>query len=201
MSEKIRVISRVRPLSERESERGDEVVVQISNEYIQISTQLGLQGSKLFKLDTNLETDSSQETVFSNIVRNLQSAIQGINSTVCTFGQTGSGKTYTMLGYDFWSMAQSESGEETFLNINYQDGNMGIIPRSLKWLFDTGVTDSISVSYIEIYNERVIDLLDGDYRENGIALEIREDKKGGNNSKCIINELFFIHDNIPICKR
>jgi centromeric protein E len=73
---------------------------------------------------------------------------------VLAYGQTASGKTYTMKG---------------------NDGNQGIIPLTLYHLFSTieekNLIAEIRISYIEIYNENIIDLLNS--VEN--YLEIRED--------------------------
>jgi len=75
---------------------------------------------------------------------------------VFTYGQTSSGKTHTMKG-------------------NAEDP--GIIPNTLKKLFEDGGKKSISakLSYYEIYNETINDLLSRDNKN----LEIREDKEMG----------------------
>ena len=178
-NDRIRVLSRLRPLSSGELSRGDEVVTHLSEEYIQISTHSGLQGTKVFKLDHILDQDSTQENVFTQVKRHLESALKGINTTIFTYGQTGTGKTHTMLGYDMWSMAQGADVDDIFSQMNMSDENMGIIPRSLIFFFETKSVARMTVAYIEIYNERVIDLLSEDQKENGTVLDIREDRKGG----------------------
>ncbi len=76
----------------------------------------------------------------------MEKVLQGYNSTVSAYGQTGSGKSYTMQG--------SEDGE---------DG--GIIGRVAKQLFkrisetEGNVKFGVSMSYLQIYNERIYDLM------------------------------------------
>lgn len=76
----------------------------------------------------------------------VYSALDGYNGTILAYGQTGSGKTYTITG-----------GE------HYAD--RGIIPRVLSTIFEefeqrASVRYSCYISYLEIYNENVYDLLD-----------------------------------------
>jgi len=73
--------------------------------------------------------------------------MEGYNGTILAYGQTGSGKTFTITG-----------GEK------YSD--RGIIPRAISALFEefdarsNSISYSCCVSYLEIYNENVYDLLD-----------------------------------------
>lgn len=76
----------------------------------------------------------------------IQNAFAGYNACIFAYGQTGSGKSYTMMG-----------GPE----------NQGIIPRLCDEIFTRIEVESnestqfkVEVSYMEIYNEKVRDLLD-----------------------------------------
>lgn len=115
-------------------------------------------------------------------------------------GQTGTGKTFTMLGYDIWEMAHtSTNSDKSLTEIARDEAYMGIVPRSMKWLLKTleqlQLTYTISISYVELYNDiKIIDLLDvTDFPKatgttSGAAvsgatagsssLEIRENKRG-----------------------
>lgn len=112
-----------------------------------------------FSLDPSLEAFASQEVVFDALGRDiLDNAFQGYNACIFAYGQTGSGKSYTMMG----------SGD-----------NKGIIPRLCDNLFDMiakqqscELTYKIEVSYMEIYNEKVHDLLDP--KPNKQSLKVRE---------------------------
>ncbi|KAH8866671.1 Kinesin-like protein KIF9 [Schistosoma japonicum] len=90
---------------------------------------------------------NSQEEIYHATASNLiKNALTGINGTILCYGQTGAGKTYTMSG----------------LSQVYAD--RGIIPRSLEHLFEeiqkiSMLSVSVKLSYIEIYNEQIIDLL------------------------------------------
>nr|CAD7588873.1 unnamed protein product [Timema genevievae] len=104
---------------------------------------------------------SSQIMVYKDIGEEmLQHAFEGYNVCIFAYGQTGAGKSYTMMG------RQEEEGQE------------GIIPQICKDLFNkiksTSSTDlkySVEVSYMEIYCERVRDLVNPKNKGN---LRVRE---------------------------
>jgi hypothetical protein len=95
----------------------------------------------------------------------------GYNVTILAYGQTSSGKTHTM-------------GTADNPSVPYQ--NKGIIPRAMATLFNTMNTSalyanrkfSMKVSFIEIYNEDLIDLLGEGEGESRPQVMIREDSKG-----------------------
>ncbi|KAG0371205.1 hypothetical protein BGZ54_008945 [Gamsiella multidivaricata] len=105
-------------------------------------------------------TGSNNEEIYSSSVKNLvQSAMEGYNGTVFAYGQTSSGKTYTM------------SGNET---------QPGITPRAVEDIFKYIRENSdreflLRVSYLEIYNESIRDLLSPE----SIDLRIHEDRRRG----------------------
>jgi kinesin family protein 13 len=90
---------------------------------------------------------ASQEQVYQDLgLPVLESSFQGYNACIFAYGQTGSGKSYTMLG---------------------SASNKGLIPRLCDGIFERihackneKTTFKVEVSYMEIYNERVHDLLD-----------------------------------------
>ena len=102
-------------------------------------------GDKMFVAQDRVFTDLGQDVV--------QNAFDGYNVCVFAYGQTGSGKTYTMMG--------SES-------------DRGLIPRICETMFQRmveGTSYRTEVSYLEIYNERVKDLLEKNSSHN---LKVRE---------------------------
>jgi len=102
-------------------------------------------GDKAFVAQDQVFTDLGQDVV--------QNAFDGYNVCVFAYGQTGSGKTYTMMG--------SES-------------DRGLIPRICETMFQRmveGTSYRTEVSYLEIYNERVKDLLKKNSAHN---LKVRE---------------------------
>lgn len=100
----------------------------------------------MFKFDKVYSGKNSNSDIFSNSVDPLiQQVCDGYNATVFAYGTTGSGKTYTMQGVQ---------------------NDPGVITRSVTALFNQLATSSapyqVKLSYFEIYNERVYDLLSAD---------------------------------------
>ena len=96
---------------------------------------------------------------------------QGYNCTVFAYGQTGTGKTYTMEG-----LGEIRGAWEN-------DPNAGIIPRALSDLFDglrttDAVEYSIRVSFLELYNEEIFDLLSGADDQSKLRLYEDGQKRG-----------------------
>jgi len=119
-----------------------------------------------FKLDKVLR-DVSQESVFNYCAMEvIHSAMDGINGTIMAYGQTGAGKTFTMTG-----------GNTHFIE-------RGIIPRAIHEIYSQVAERpeniiTIRLSYCEIYNELMFDLLtDRGISEQSGDLAIVEDAKG-----------------------
>ncbi|ADM12354.1 kinesin A-like protein [Encephalitozoon intestinalis ATCC 50506] len=144
----VQVICRIRPnTAGRKGSR-----IEISDGALKISMG-GKEHS--FSFDKVLGPHTTQECVYGEMEMILRSVLEGYRVCVFTYGQTGSGKTYTMEG---------------------NDNNPGLIVRTLKdiysiieemrtdgWVFD------ITCSYVEIYNEDVVDLFSEDMRKVGIV--------------------------------
>ena len=105
-----------------------------------------------FKFDKTLH-NVSQEVVYNECATDItRSFLEGYNGTIMAYGQTGSGKTYTMIGAPN----------------NYK--NRGLVPRVIQQTFSDlsnypEKSFSLRVSYMEIYNEQLFDLL-SDINEN-----------------------------------
>ncbi|XP_027763562.1 kinesin-like protein KIF9 [Empidonax traillii] len=99
-----------------------------------------------FRMDGLLH-NTSQDQVYEAVAKDLVAeALRGCNGTIMCYGQTGAGKTYTMTG------ATSE----------YK--HRGIIPRAIQQVFKAAagslsLSIRIRISYLEIYNEALFDLL------------------------------------------
>ncbi|CAI5746617.1 unnamed protein product [Peronospora destructor] len=119
-----------------------------------------------FTFDKVFAPSSGQDAVFEQVSEFVQSSLDGYHVCLLSYGQTGSGKTHTMLG----------SG----------NGQMrGIIPRAIemilqecKTLKHEGWNYVTKVSFLEIYNETINDLL-ATKRNNDEKLSIKKDAKGG----------------------
>ncbi|KAL3290384.1 hypothetical protein HHI36_023724 [Cryptolaemus montrouzieri] len=170
-TDKIKVAVRVRPFNRRELELGTICVVEMEKDQTLLRQPIGLDKMerkqvKTFafdhcfnSVDPSKENFASQEVVFDYLGRDiLDNAFQGYNACIFAYGQTGSGKSYTMMGT--------------------QD-NKGIIPRLCDALFGkignqqtSELSYKVEVSYMEIYNEKVHDLLDP--KTNKQSLKVRE---------------------------
>ncbi|XP_035207790.1 kinesin-like protein KIF11 [Stegodyphus dumicola] len=107
-----------------------------------------------FFFDKVFPPDTKQISVDKAVVGPLiQEVLMGYNCTVFAYGQTGRGKTYTM------------EGERNSTTCSWEDDSgAGIIPRSLHQLFEElnkeeNVEFSVRVSFLEVYNEELFDLL------------------------------------------
>nr|CAI5852497.1 unnamed protein product [Callosobruchus analis] len=144
---------------------------------------------KKYAFDRVFKPTASQIELYVNVVAPLiKDVISGYNCTVFAYGQTGTGKTYTMTG-DKCSIIKNWK----------EDEDAGIIPRAAHHIFyelDRMKMSNytIKVSYIELYNEEIRDLLSND--ENTLQL-YNNDSKG-----LIINGLNEItcYNSADVCK-
>lgn len=173
------VAVRVRPLNNRElAYIGANSVVSVKENNLHVkSSPTGNSGvclDHMFQYDhifwscnENDSNFSSQKEVFHHLgMPLLDSAFKGYNACLFAYGQTGSGKSFSMMGRN-----DADLDSEEF---------SGIIPRFCKDLFEriNNLTDNctatLEVSYFEIYNEKIHDLLLTTNSSNKIALKVRE---------------------------
>lgn len=98
MKGKIRVYARIRPFSKTEKE--DAAKHKACYELVDEMSLLvhGPHGSRPYNFDSVFGPDSTQDQVFDETKRLIQSAIDGYNVCIFAYGQTGSGKTFTIQG-------------------------------------------------------------------------------------------------------
>ncbi|CDP15586.1 unnamed protein product [Coffea canephora] len=168
----VQVIIRIRPLSSSEiSLQGHgRCVRQDSSQAI---TWTGHPESR-FTFDLIADETVSQEMLFKVAgVPMVENCMGGYNSCMFAYGQTGSGKTHTMLG-------DIEGGTRR------HSVNSGMTPRVFEYLFsriqkerearrEEKLRFTCRCSFLEIYNEQILDLLD----PSSVNLQIREDNKKG----------------------
>ncbi|KAH8073207.1 ATP-dependent microtubule motor [Aureococcus anophagefferens] len=182
--ETVSVFARVRPLSAREAREGEgrAVYAQAAHGAVSVASAYGGDGDRAFRFERVFDEDASQGDVFAACCAPLVAcALEGTNASILTYGQTGTGKTHTMLGHDVWRLAAEcarAAADRT------SDGERGLIPRAMACLFGalkrSRARACVKVSYVEIHNERVVDLLrppDGDGEP--AALDIRDDAERG----------------------
>ncbi|XP_078047091.1 kinesin family member unc-104 isoform X2 [Augochlora pura] len=167
----VKVAVRVRPFNNREISREAQCIIEMSGNTTSILNPKAPSGTKdavksfnydysYFSMDPNDVNYSSQIMVYKDIGEEmLEHAFEGYNVCIFAYGQTGAGKSYTMMG-------KQEEGQE------------GIIPQICKDLFrkisrnsNECLKYSVEVSYMEIYCERVRDLLNPKNKGN---LRVRE---------------------------
>ncbi|KAG8746935.1 hypothetical protein FRC10_003106 [Ceratobasidium sp. 414] len=165
----IKVVCRFRPPNSIEIREGGEIVVAFDDNLQTVQVRSAQQGQGPekdgFTFDRVFPMGTKQQEVFDYGVRGIvKDVINGYNGTVFAYGQTGSGKTFTMMGADIDS-------EEL----------KGIIPRITEQIF-TSIVESeahleylVKVSYMEIYLERIRDLL-APHNDN---LQVHEEKNKG----------------------
>lgn len=175
-NDRIQVAVRVRPFLKKEY-RDNEVVFCNENDCsVKVSDLTHVVESKYDKI---FSQESSQKQVFEFIQEGLNDLLKGINCTVFAYGQTGSGKTHTMFGPK-WEESVSNRLMGKYNNDFFANAeNNGLIPRTISELFniiDTQ-THTLYCSFIQIYNEKLYDLLQDPDIEH--PLVIREDKMAG----------------------
>ncbi|XP_013965533.1 centromere-associated protein E isoform X3 [Canis lupus familiaris] len=137
----VAVCVRVRPLNDREEALGGDTQIYWKTDNNAIYQ---VDGSKSFNFDRVFHSNETTKHVYEEIaVPIIDSAIQGYNGTIFAYGQTASGKTYTMMGSQDY---------------------LGVIPRAIHDIFQKikKFPDReflLRVSYMEIYNETITDLL------------------------------------------
>ncbi|XP_062214513.1 kinesin-like protein KIN-8A [Phragmites australis] len=168
LESRILVFVRLRPMSRKEKEAGSRSCVKIVNKRDVYLTEFASENDYLrlkrvrgrhFCFDSAFPDSTTQAEVYGTSTADLvEGVLQGRNGTVFCYGATGAGKTYTMLG----TME-----------------NPGVMVLAIKDLFSKvrqrshDGNHSIQLSYLEIYNETVRDLL-----SPGRPLHLREDKQG-----------------------
>ncbi|XP_062432240.1 stAR-related lipid transfer protein 9 [Rhea pennata] len=179
----VKVAVRVRPLSKRESAEGGRVIVEVEDKVakvrnIKVDSRLDSTWDSREKIvafsfdycywsiDPEDPKYASQEMVFQDLGTSvLMGAFRGYNICLFAYGQTGSGKTYTMMG---------------------TPASIGLTPRICEGLFsrkddylDQTASCRVKVSFLEIYNERVRDLLKQSDQKKPYTLRVREHPETG----------------------
>ncbi|EAS37515.3 kinesin heavy chain [Coccidioides immitis RS] len=143
----IKVVARFRPQNKIEVANGGQPIVDFeSEETCRINSR---EASGAFTFDRIFDMNCRQQDVFDYSIRStVDDILNGYNGTVFAYGQTGAGKSYTMMGSDI-----------------DDDEGKGIIPRIVEQMFTSIMTSpgnieyTVRVSYMEIYMERIRDLL------------------------------------------
>uniref|UniRef100_A0A8C7WBX8 Kinesin family member 4 n=1 Tax=Oncorhynchus mykiss TaxID=8022 RepID=A0A8C7WBX8_ONCMY len=164
----VRVALRCRPLVAKEINEGCQTCLT----FVPGEPQVVVGTEKAFTYDFVFDPTTEQEEVFNSAVSPLLYGLfKGYHATVLAYGQTGSGKTFSMGG--------------TYTSAQENEPTVGVIPRVVRMIFQerekhTDCEVSLTVSYLEIYNEEILDLLcPSASKDKPSTINIREDPKEG----------------------
>ncbi|BFG34260.1 hypothetical protein CerSpe_205340 [Prunus speciosa] len=176
----VQVLVRCRPLSEDEMRVHTPVVISCHESRREVSAIQNIANKQIdrtFAFDKVFGPASQQKELYDQAVSPIvNEVLEGYNCTIFAYGQTGTGKTYTMEGG-----ARKKNGEFP--------SDAGVIPRAVKQIFDileAQVAEySMKVTFLELYNEEISDLLALDESTKFIdekskkPIALMEDGKGG----------------------
>ncbi|KAI1378054.1 kinesin heavy chain [Hypoxylon crocopeplum] len=171
----VRVVARIRPLLEKELDK-DVIVRAASNDDGKTSNVVKIPNPKneseefSFTFNSVYEQSATQEQLFtSEVAPHIKSLFQGLDVTIFAYGVTGTGKTHTMRG-------------------GLKLAERGVIPRLLSGVFrrakkitkdSNGETIvAVALSYYEIYNDKVFDLLEPLEKRTPSGLPLRAEANG-----------------------
>ncbi|KAF9680860.1 hypothetical protein SADUNF_Sadunf06G0165500 [Salix dunnii] len=181
----VQVLLRCRPFSEDELRSNAPQVVTCNDYQREVAVSQNIAGKhidRVFTFDKVFGPLAQQKDLYEQaVVPIVNEVLEGFNCTIFAYGQTGTGKTYTMEG----ECKRSKSGPNGEL-----PSEAGVIPRAVQQIFDTlesqNAEYSVKVTFLELYNEEITDLLAPE-EISRIALEekqkkqlpLMEDGKGG----------------------
>ncbi|KAM0427241.1 hypothetical protein ACHAPT_007671 [Fusarium lateritium] len=171
----VRVVARIRPLLEKELEK--EIIVRADsaesgkqNTIVKIPNPKNDAEEFSFAFNGVYDQNVTQEGLFTTeVAPHLKSLFQGYDVTIFAYGVTGTGKTHTMRG-------------------GLKLADRGVIPRLLSGVFRRGkkimkdsqgeTTVQVALSYYEIYNDKVYDLLEPPEKRTPTGLPLRAEANG-----------------------
>ncbi|XP_061338036.1 kinesin-like protein KIN-14S [Gastrolobium bilobum] len=160
----IRVFCRCRPLNESEIANGSVSVVNFESSSDNELQVIGSDSSKKqFKFDHVFRPEDNQEAVFSQTKPIVTSVLDGFNVCIFAYGQTGTGKTFTMEGTPEHRGVNYRTLEELF---RITEERHGVMKYELR------------VSMLEVYNEKIRDLLVENSTQPTKKLEIKQTAEG-----------------------
>ncbi|XP_029043821.2 chromosome-associated kinesin KIF4-like [Osmia bicornis bicornis] len=169
----VRVAVRIRPLIETEIERGCQTCLEVVPDEPQIVIR---NTDKSFTFNYVFPPTIGQEDFYNTAVKDMvKNIFEGYNVTILAYGQTGSGKTH--------SMGTNYSGAD----------NSGVIPQAVHDIFDIVSLKQewnfkITVSFMELYQEQLYDLL-ADKQRSQCMVDIRDDGKNIKVTGVVENEV------------
>lgn len=157
-------------MSSKEVNRGCQNIITIENNSVFVRSVENGQEDKDFAFDHCYGVESTQQQVYADLGRPVVSqALDGFNGTIFAYGQTGSGKTFTMMGNEDMKGIIPQLNDELWLKINSKIKTLTNEEGDGKTKF------MVTVSFLEVYNEELKDLLNPSDKK----LKIHEHPKHG----------------------
>ena len=167
----ILVAVRARPMNPREEAAGHDEVCKVLDGKMVVVTdppakendflRVGKTREKRYAFDHAFDEQTPQESIFKSTTKLLiDGVMNGYNATVFAYGATGTGKTYTMIGTPTSPGLMVQTVEEFFVKVRQASDKKF----------------SVKLSYLEVYNELIHDLLrGGGSNPEAAKLDLRED--------------------------
>ncbi|KAJ3390817.1 Kinesin-like protein kif22 [Lobulomyces angularis] len=154
----VKVFLRIKPTENLETENNDALSFTQQKCNLTLLNPRNLNETLTYSFDHIFSQSSTQSEIFDQVQPIVNSILQGFNATCFAYGQTGSGKTHTIMG---------------------TKNDPGIIFNTMSLLFEKKklLDINISVSYLEIYNEKIFDLLVAERNNTGLDLRETFEKK------------------------
>ncbi|KAK9075819.1 hypothetical protein SSX86_004148 [Deinandra increscens subsp. villosa] len=181
----VQVLLRCRPFSNDELKSNAPQVVKCDEYQREVAVSQSIAGKQIdrvFMFDKVFGPTAQQKDLYEQaVIPIVNEVLEGFNCTIFAYGQTGTGKTYTMEG----ECKRAKSGPNGEL-----PSEAGVIPRAVKQIFDTlegqNAEYSVKVTFLELYNEEITDLLAPEEISKVVIeekqkklLPLMEDGKGG----------------------
>ncbi len=192
--EGIKVLVRVRPLVVNNDEydeydelyhgNGGKIVARVSQCKKEISVDTTSRQVSC-RYDRVFDSNATQAEVYNSVKSSVDATLKGINSTIFAYGQTSSGKTHTMFGKESCIFDEP-----------------GIVPRCINDIFKFSARSSSSssrmnfsvfVSFIQVYNEQVYDMLDDAERMKPLTIHETSQKSNMQRGQISISGLTEYH--------
>ncbi|CAL1399159.1 unnamed protein product [Linum trigynum] len=175
----VQVLLRCRPLSDEEQRANVPRVISCNEnrrEVTVLQSVANKQVDRVFSFDKVFGPKAQQRSIYDQAIAPIvNEVLDGFNCTVFAYGQTGTGKTYTMEGG-----MRNKGGD--------LPAEAGVIPRAVRQIFDIleaqNADYSMKVTFLELYNEEITDLLASEDNSRSIddrqkrPVSLMEDGKG-----------------------
>ncbi|XP_004303542.1 PREDICTED: 125 kDa kinesin-related protein isoform X2 [Fragaria vesca subsp. vesca] len=181
----VQVLLRCRPFSDDELRSNAPQVITCNEYQREVAVSQSIAGKhidRVFTFDKVFGPNAQQKDLYDQaVIPIVHEVLEGFNCTIFAYGQTGTGKTYTMEG----ECKKAKAGSNGEL-----PPGAGVIPRAVQQIFDTlegqCAEYSVKVTFLELYNEEITDLLAPEElsrvsveEKQKKQLPLMEDGKGG----------------------